>query len=877
MNQHSGFTRLLALLLCANLVNLAPSTAQEKDVSPTKPPADGAQAAHTKYPANRLAKESSPYLLLHAHNPVDWYPWGEEAFAKAKKENKLIFLSIGYSSCYWCHVMERKVFSNPKIAEYMNKHFVNIKVDREERPDVDDIYMTSLIVYFQAIRSSQGGGWPLSMFMTPEGKPFAGGTYFPPDDSGGRSGFDSVSKRVQSLWTNNEKELRANSDLITSEVRRTMKPVFVPQPTPLDKSLVSLVTTRVKESYDPQFGGIDFNASNAEKPKFPVPAKLAILDYAAKHGDTTAAKMLNDTLDKIARGGIQDHLAGGFHRYSTDRRWHVPHFEKMLYDQSQLAFLYTTAWQDTKRSDFRRAAEGILDYVLRDFTGAKGGFYSALDAETNAIEGEYYVWQQDEIRRILGDDADVFMTAFGMKQPNSFEHGYVLHQPIGLDELAKNMKLQPDELLKHVAKLRAKVLTVRSKRESPLRDDKVVTSWNGLMIKAYAAAGAAFERTDYTDAAVKAAKFLLTELRDKDGRLLRTWRGGKAKLKAYLDDYAFVVAGLLELHRHTNDQQWLDAAVELTELQHKHYWSEQGKGYFFTADDHEELIARTRNAYDNVLPSGNGYAARNLLRLAQLTGEDKYAQWAKETLQAFGPVIRQAPGSMTTMAIALAESLELPKAATKESPDNGAAMRPMKLTEQGFTYVAYQSPAPVGENATGNKPADKKKKKKKAKQVQAKVYLSVAKLVPGKTCRIAMVVNVQKGWHINANPANPDFLEPTRIVVTSKHGTKLTKIRYPKPHKLRMDGIDDEIHVYDGRIEIHGLIEIPKSAAGQKEEEMKITLEYQACDSRRCLRPTKVTLAGNVKFANPTDKVETINLSLFPDLKRTAQKPGYSQ
>ncbi|MCL4112906.1 UNVERIFIED_CONTAM: hypothetical protein GTU68_045041 [Idotea baltica] len=851
-------------------------------------------AAHKKYPANRLAGESSPYLLLHAHNPVDWYPWGDEAFAKAKKDNKPIFLSVGYSSCYWCHVMERLVFSNPKIAEYMNSHFVNVKVDREERPDVDDIYMTSLIVYFQAIQSPQGGGWPLSMFLTPDGKPFAGGTYFPPDDSGGRSGFDSVSKRVFTLWSNNEKELRANSELITSEVRRMMKPQFVPQQTQLDKSLVSLVTTTVKGSYDSQYGGIDFNSANPDSAKFPVPAKLAILDHAAKHGDKQAASILGDTLDKIARGGIQDHLAGGFHRYSTDRRWHVPHFEKMLYDQSQLASLYTDAWKQNPRDDFRRAAEGILDYVLRDFTGPEGGFYSALDAETNAIEGEYYVWSQQEVKRILGKDADVFMTAFGMKQPNSFEHGYVLHQPKNIEAIAADLKTTPEELLTKLGSLKAAILKVRDKREAPLKDDKVVTSWNGLMIKAYAKAGSAFERKDYTDAAIKAADFVLTQLRDKDGRLMRTWRGGSAKLKAYLDDYAFVIAGLLELHHQTSDQKWLDAAIELSELQHKHYWSREGKGYFFTADDHEALIARTRSGYDNVMPSGNGYAARNLLQLASITGEQKYGQWAKETLQAFAPVIQRSPGSMTTMAIALAESLEPPKATRQptalppatlepaapatpqpakqkktaedeQSPKKTTLLQPVEMAEHNLTFVSFQ------DGSTQQKPAAKKKK---PKYVNAKAYLSVDKLPAGKACRIVMVVDVTKGWHINSNPASPEFLEPTRLVIKSKHGTKLTRIRYPKPQKLVQDG--DEIHVYEGKLEIHGLIEIPASAAG-KTEQMEIVLEYQACDSRRCLRPMKVTLGGKVPVAESVDQVKLINLALFPDLKKQAKKPTQQQ
>ena len=482
------------------------------------------------------------------------------------------------------------------------------------------------------------------------------------------------------------------------------------------------------------------------------------------------------------------------------------------------------------------------------------------------------------------------MTAFGMTLPNSFEHGYVLHQPKDIAALAADLKTTQEELLAKLGKLRATVLKLRDQREAPLKDDKVVTSWNGLMIKAYANAGATFERKDYTDAAVKAADFLLTQLRDKNGRLLRTWRGGSAKLNAYLDDYAFVIAGLLELHRHTNNQKWLDAAVELSELQHKHYWSVDGKGYFFTADDHEDLIARTRNGYDNVMPSGNGYAARNLLQLASITGEQKYRQRANETLQAFAPVIKRIPGSMTTMAIALAESFEPPtaveppltepaapatprpaqeKKTAEDNRDEAMLLQPLNPVEQKLTFVSFQSGSKSGSTQPAT-PPQQPAKKKKPKYVNAKAYLSVDKLPAGKSCRIVMVVDVSKGWHINSNPASPDFLEPTRLVIKSKYGTKLTRIRYPKAKKLNQHG--DEIHVYEGKVEIHGLIEIPLSAAG-KTEQMEIVLEYQACDSKRCLRPMKVTLGGKVPVAQSLDQVKMINLALFPDLKKQAKKP----
>ena len=892
---------LFAISACATLCAAQTAEQKSKPATPNKQTTGHAAdtSAHKKYPANRLAKESSPYLLLHAHNPVDWYPWGDEAFARAKKENKPVFLSIGYSSCYWCHVMERKVFSDPKIAAYMNKHFINVKVDREERPDVDDIYMTSLTIYFQAIGSRQGGGWPLSMFLTPEKKPFAGGTYFPPDDDHGRMGFNGVSTRVNDLWTNQEQRIRSTANMLTDEVKRIMKPQFDPNPLKLDKSQIDKIATAIKNSYDKEYGGIGFNPAQPNAPKFPTASKLSVLSYVADHHqDGLALEMLNNTLDHVARGGIRDHLAGGFHRYSTDRRWHVPHFEKMLYDQSQLAMLYTSAWQRSKSDQFKSAATTILDYVLRDFTNEQGGFYSALDAETDAIEGKYYVWSEKEVRDVLGSDAELFMLAYGMKAPNDFEHGYVLHQPKPFVQLAKERGISLGELENQLRPLREKVLLARGKRKTPLRDDKVVTSWNGLMISAYAQAADTFERDDYKAAAEKAAGFLLDELKNNDGRLLRTWRKGDARLTAYLDDYAFVVSGLLELHRVTKNTRWLDAAKALTDTQIKHFWSETGRGFFFTADDHEELIARTRNAYDNVLPSGNSVSVRNLLRLAKLTKEPKYQTYARQTLEVFMPVARRAPSSLTNMAVALGEYLSGPwsvDAARLTTPfhehtktiadthdttshSNRADFNPYQLNSESvsstttYAQATFQTPPTGSQTKAAIKPATKPAdKKKKPKHVKARAYLSVDKLPAGKQVRMVLVVDIEKGWHINANPSNPDFLEATKLAIKSKYGTKLAKIKYPKPKKTKVDGFDEPFHIYEGKVIIHGLLEIPPNA-NVKTEEFQITLDYQACNDNRCLKPTKVTLAGKVPIARQGERVKLINAALFPDLHRKTSR-----
>jgi len=813
--------------------------------------ADGKPAA--KHPANRLAKETSPYLLLHAHNPVDWYPWGSEAFAKAKKENKPIFLSIGYSSCYWCHVMERKVFMNAELAKLINRHFVCIKVDREERPDVDDIYMTALQLYFQAIKSRQGGGWPLSMFLTPDGKPFAGGTYFPPEDKDGRLGFGTLLKRVVAVWKADEKGVRTNADRLTDMVKQAMRPRPVLTPVKLERKTVAGVTAAVIESHDTEHGGIDYSAGRANASKFPVPAKLELLQYAAtKAGDKAAAKVLYHTLDRVAAGGIQDHLGGGFHRYSTDRYWHVPHFEKMLYDQAQLADVYVAAFQQTGKAAYREAAEGIFRFVLREMTDPKGGFYSALDAETEGIEGEYYVWSKKEIVRILGEkDAALFGRVYGLDEPKRFEHGYVLHLPKPLADVAKELKTPLPELKQRLAAMRAKLLSARGKRKPLLRDDKVLTSWNGLMIRAFAHAGRVLKEPKYTQAAKKAALFVLANMRDKDKRLLRTWRKGRAKLNAYVDDYAFFVAGLLALHETTGDEKWLNAARRLTDDQIRDYWSKVGGGFFFTPHHHEVLIARTRNAFDNVLPSGNAVSVRNLIRLARLTKETKYRQYAKDAIAPFASYFENYPRGTPHLALAVAEFLE---AAKKDGKPAGGAKQSNSAAASGeIVQVSGTSP-----------------NKKNAGPVQARAYLSVDRLPVGGKCRIVVLLNVEKGWHINANPPKPKTAIATALSLTSKAGVKLADVKYPRGHELKFDGADEPLSVYDGSVRIYGTLEIPKQvAAGVKADEIELRIRYQACNDVKCLAPKTLKLKGKLPLAPAGESVKPINQKLF-----AKPKPG---
>jgi uncharacterized protein YyaL (SSP411 family) len=645
MNAMSRFGRVASLVVCGSLA---------MDLSAAEPD------ARPQRPANRLAKETSPYLLLHAHNPVDWHPWGAEALAKAKAEKKLIFLSIGYSSCYWCHVMERESFMDDEIAALLNKHFVCIKVDREERPDVDEIYMTALQLYYQVLGSARGGGWPLSMFLTPDARPIGGGSYFPPRDKDGADGFLTVVGRVQQLWQTNPQQLQQTADMLTDYVRQTLVrrrglPAAMPQAAALEE-----VQRALAEEFDPQHGGFGFSEANPRRPKFPEPSNLMfLLDRAGRSGDAQARSMLVATLEKMAAGGIRDHLGGGFHRYSTDRAWRVPHFEKMLYDNGQLASVYAQAWQLTQREDFRQAAEEILVFVAREMTSPQGAFYTALDAETEAAEGRYYVWEKAELEKLLAPaEFDLLADLYGFRGPANFEERYVLLMTELPQTIAQRRKITPAELQLRARPAKEKLLAARGRRPRPLTDTKILTASNGLMIRGYADCGRIFHEPRYTRAAVKAADFVLARLRTDDGRLLRTYAGGQAKLAAYLDDYAFLIDGLIGLHQATGEQRWLQQADSLMADQLRWFSDPQGGGFFYTASDHEELIARSKDPIDKAEPSGNSVSAGNLVYLGVALNKPEYFKRAEETIRDAAPLLERAPGALPRMAVALAALLD---------------------------------------------------------------------------------------------------------------------------------------------------------------------------------------------------------------------------
>ncbi len=617
-----------------------------------------------KHPhTNRLLNEKSPYLLQHAHNPVDWYPWGEEAFEKARKENKPIFLSVGYSTCHWCHVMARESFENEEIAKVMNEHFVNIKLDREERPDVDRVYMT----YVQA--TTGGGGWPMSVWLTPDLKPFVGGTYFPPNDQGGRPGFKSILKKLAAAWKDDREKIVASSDQVINALRQYSQPEK--SDGQLDAGLREKAYKQIEGSFDDKLGGF------GGAPKFPRPVTFNFLlrEYArapASKEGKRALEMTLFTLRKMAEGGMHDHLGGGFHRYSVDKFWHVPHFEKMLYDQAQLAMSYLDAFQITREPIFEQTARDILDYVRRDMTDKEGGFYSAEDADSllahgkpEHAEGAFYVWTRDEIERLLGPErGKVFNYHYGVEPKGNAPSGSdpheeftgknILIQRHTLAETAKKFGLAEDKSGALLAESRKLLFDVRAKRPRPHLDDKIITAWNGLMISAFARGAQVLGDPAYLAAANQAADFVKSKLYRADTHtLLRSYRQGASEVQGFADDYAFFVAGLLDLYEASFDAGRIEWALQLQQRQNEMFGDEKQGGYFTTTGKDPNVLLRMKEDYDGAEPSPNSTAASNLLRLAAMLDKPDWRALAEKTLHAFDSQLERAPSAMPQMLVAL--------------------------------------------------------------------------------------------------------------------------------------------------------------------------------------------------------------------------------
>ena len=593
---------------------------------------------------NRLIHETSPYLLQHAHNPVDWYPWSEEAFEKAKKENKPVLLSIGYSACHWCHVMERESFENEKIAALMNELFVNIKVDREERPDLDEIYMN-------AVQMLTGrGGWPMTMFLTPEGKPFYGGTYFPPEDRQGMPGFPRILQGVAQAY----RERPADVEKSVAQILETLHHMAESQPSENDfaPGIIAESCEKIARAYDSENGGL------GQAPKFPNPGVYELfLRYYSESGDERYLTMVAQTLSKMAQGGIYDHVGGGFHRYSVDAKWLVPHFEKMLYDNAQLLRIYSQAYLITREPLYKTVVEESARYLLREMHQPEGGFYSTQDADSEGEEGKFFVWTLAEIDALLGaEDGEVFARMYDVTEDGNFEEKNILHPILTVDQANKFFRKEKSEIEALIARTKEKLFTAREKRIKPFRDEKIIAAWNGLLLSGLAEAIKITGASSCLEASRRTVEFIFGRM-FRDGYLLHVYKDGQAKLRGYLDDYAFVALGLLDLYEVLLDRSLIDRAMELADIMLREFWDERGGGLFYTGKSHQPLISRAKPVFDASIPSGNAIAAQLLLRLYHLVGAEDYHTRAETILRSYYDAMVSQPFGFAHMLCALDQYL----------------------------------------------------------------------------------------------------------------------------------------------------------------------------------------------------------------------------
>ena len=623
---------------------------------------------------NRLAGEKSPYLLQHKDNPVDWYPWGDEAFAAAKAQDKPIFLSIGYSTCHWCHVMEHESFEDTTVAALMNDNFINIKVDREERPDIDNIYMTVC----QMMTGS--GGWPLTIVMTPDKKPFFAGTYFPRESRFQRMGMLDLVPRLGKMWREERDNVLASAEQVVNHLQNSFSPAGTEE---LTEETLKSAFTQFLQRFDDEHGGFE------GRMKFPTAHNLTfLLRYHKRTGDPTALMMVEKTLQSMRKGGIYDHVGFGFHRYATDKEWLLPHFEKMLYDQAMNAMAYLETYQVTSDESYAATAREVFTYVLRDMTSDDGGFYSAEDADSEGEEGKFYVWTEEEVLAILGaQDGRLFAEVYNFSEEGNYSDeatgrttgSNIPHLVKPIEEIAEAKGVAVEELIGKLNELREKLFSVRKERIHPLKDDKILTDWNGLMIAAFAKGAQILNDTTYADAAMSAADFVMENLKTRNGRLLKRYREGEASLPAHLEDYAFFAWGLLELYEATFDVKYLSEAMRLADLMTDLFWDDEGGGFYFTADGGEEQIVRTKDLYDGAIPSGNSVAAMVLLRLGRISGNTQYEQMASTIGKVFSGKVAQAPTGYTQLLSAvdfgLGPSYEIVIVGNRDGKDTQAMLR----------------------------------------------------------------------------------------------------------------------------------------------------------------------------------------------------------
>jgi uncharacterized protein len=631
--------------------------------------------------SNRLAYETSPYLLQHKDNPVDWYPWGEEALRRARDEDRPILLSVGYSACHWCHVMEHESFADPEIARLMNEGFVNIKVDREERPDVDAIYM-------QAVQQMTGhGGWPMTVFLTPQGAPFYGGTYFPPEPRHGLPSFRQILQAIGTAYAERRDEVERSATSLREALEQGM--AVNPAPGDIDPGMLQRAFHAIGSGYDYQLGGF------GGAPKFPQPMILDfLLRYATRYDSSEALDMVETTLTRMAAGGIRDHLGGGFHRYSVDARWLVPHFEKMLYDNALLTRIYLRAFQATQRADFRAVAEDTLAYVVREMRHHDGGFFSSQDADSEGVEGRFYVWSAPEIDEVLGEDGPVFRRFYDVSEGGNWEGTSILNTPRSPESVAAEVGISPAELARILEAGRKTLYDRRTRRIWPGRDEKVITSWNAMMLHAFAEAGRVL-KPGYSQIAVENAEFILRELRTDDG-IRRTWRDGTAKIDGFLEDHALLVDALLELYSATFEPRWVVEARAIADSMITRFWSPEDELFYDAAADQEDLIFRPRDIYDNATPSGTSAAVHALTRLSRYTGEAAYERIAGRVVHGMADVASRVPLGFGNLLAALSARLAPPSEVAivghVDDPDTSALLDTLRRRFLPDTVVALKEP-----------------------------------------------------------------------------------------------------------------------------------------------------------------------------------------
>ena len=738
---------------------------------------------------NRLAGSTSPYLLQHKDNPVDWYPWGAQAFEAARAQDRPIFLSIGYSACHWCHVMEEESFEDPATAAVMNQNFVNIKVDREERPDLDDIYMT-------AVQMLTGrGGWPMSVWLTPDLKPFYGGTYFPKNRSYGMPSFTAVLTRMAEAWKDDRQAILGQADRVFESVTEHLSGGRTPRAdAALDQDLIREAVSELSARFDAVHGGF------GPPPKFPPHRGLALLLRVGRDaGDENALRMAKRTLDAMAYGGLYDQVGGGFHRYSTDAQWLVPHFEKMLYDNALLDDVYVDAWLVTRDPLYKRVVEEIAAWLRREMTSPQGGFYSTLDADSDGEEGTYYVWRPAEVTAILGaSDGALVNEYYGITEAGNFEGASIPNITLPAEEFAQRKGMPVQELQRRLDLSRGKLLAARERRVRPHRDDKVLAAWNGLMIAALARSGRALDAPAHLDAARQAAAFVLESMRGSDGLLRVSWREGRLLEESFLDDQAFMVKGLLALHEATGERRWLDSAEALFKAADAAFGAPDGTGWYFTRAARGDVLVRARGTTDGAIPSGSSVMAAALLDLHRLTGRPADLERAGRILTAHAGAMSSFPAAYHTMLNATYDYL-----ATAGST--------------GGAVIAMDPPA---------RPM----------------------LRPGGTAEIEVVFRIRDGWHINAETPSLPELIPTRLTVDPVDDLSVERIDYPRPVSRKLGFAGQEISVYEGSATIRIRVAASRGAAPGLRA-LPGRLRYQACSDSACLRPVEIPLDLGVRVA----------------------------